>query len=195
MEFLPIGDTKLKIVLTAADMRDYKIEVTSGELRSDSGRRGLWHILDRAKDKVGFDPRGDKVLIQFYPMSGGGCEIFVTKLGILPISSANIVSKSERVTMLSRKRNFYCFEALQDLIAVCRQLEQTYGERVPDGDVYHDGANFYLALDEYAGGSEDVDLTFITEFSFCVTYERGIYLAEHGELWVKKDAVKVFSEL
>ena len=195
MEFLPIGDAKLKIILSASDMKDYKLEASSDDLHKEIGRRELWRILDKARSEVGFDPNGDKILIQFYPTKGGGCEIFVTKLGILPDPSARLVAKSEKVAMLSKNRNFYCFETLADMAAVCKEIKRLSANSLAESDLYFDGAHFYLAMDEYISGGEPCEFPCIFEFAALATRERGIYLAEHGEILIKKDAVKVLSEL
>ena len=196
MEFLPIGETKLKIVLYPEDLREYRLDLSGVEYKGDASRRGLWQILDKARDEVGFDPRGDKILIQFYPTKDEKCEVFVTKLGVLPESSAKLVAKSERVTMISRKRNFYCFESLEDLSSACREIKRGCRETtLPECDVYFDGAEFYLAIDEYSSGGESCEFPCITEFGTPITAERGAFLNEHGKILIKMDAVRVLSEL
>ena len=195
MKFLSIGDAKLKIVLTSEDVKEYRIDLSSCEVRSENGRRGLWQIIDKARASVGFDPDGDKILIQFYPLADGGCELFVTKLGILSDSSARIVSKSERVTMLSKKQSFYCFRSLLDLSFVCREICRRMPDASPESELYYDGASFYLGLCEYGAGYDTSEFPFISEFGTSVSSECGAFLAEHFELLIKKDAVKVLSEL
>ena len=195
VEFLPIGDAKLKIVLNSKDLSEYKLDLSSVDGGGEGAKRGIWQILDCARDRVGFDPCGDKILIQFYPTKEGGCEIFVTKLGILPDASAKLVAKSERVTMISRKRNFYRFEAFEDLSAACREIERKTRRPPPESDVYFDGSDFYLAINEYGIGGESCEYPCIFEFGNAVTSERGIHLTEHCEILIEKNAVKVLSEL
>jgi negative regulator of genetic competence, sporulation and motility len=195
VDFLPIGDAKLKIVLTAEDMRDYKLDTVSGENFGDSGRRGIWKIIDRARDAVGFDVGGDKILIQFYPLKDGGCEVFVTKLGILSESAARLVSRSERVTMLSKKRVFYCFDDFLNLVAACREIARRAAENLPESDAYYNGGVFYLAVSEYGVGGDFSEIFCISEFGSPTVSELEIHLAEHGKIMIKKDAVKVLSEL
>lgn len=195
MEFLSIGEAKLKIVLTPLDVKEYKIDLSSCEVRSENGRRGLWQIIDKARASVGFDPGGDKILIQFYPLSDGGCELFVTKLGILSDSSARIVSKSERVTMLSKKQSLYCFQSFSDLTFVCREIRRLLPDTLPESELYYDGARFYLGVCEYGAGYDSSEFPFISEFGSSVPAECGALLAEHSELLIKNDAVKVLSGL
>ena len=87
MEFLLIGESKIKIVLSSAEAKKQGLDTTSADVSGPLARRVLWRILDMAKTEVGFDPKGDKVLIQLYPLANGGCELFVTKLGFCPYAS------------------------------------------------------------------------------------------------------------
>ena len=90
MEFLLIGESKIKIVLNRKEAERYHLDTSTPDVSGPGARRIFWSILEEAKREVGFDPAGDKVLIQLYPLKGGGCEIFVTKLGILSESSARL---------------------------------------------------------------------------------------------------------
>jgi hypothetical protein len=114
VEFLLIGDMKLKIVMSESDMQAYKLD-RGRDYSSPAYRRAFWRVLEKAKEEVGFDPDGDKVLIQFYPMRQGGCEVFVTKLGALSKDSVRSVTHSDNVDLLSHSKSFYCFEGLDDL--------------------------------------------------------------------------------
>ena len=83
MEFLRVGESKLKVILSAEEARSYDIKSAVGEYAGAAVRRSLRRILDEAKSRVGFDIGTEKVLIQIYPLSEGGYELFVTKLGVL----------------------------------------------------------------------------------------------------------------
>ena len=68
MEFLLVGESKLKIVASEEEMIEYKLEDYSSNVSGAILRRSFLRVLDIAKSEVGFDPAGDKVLIQFYPI-------------------------------------------------------------------------------------------------------------------------------
>ena len=195
VEFLRIGDSKLKILLDDGEMKKYKLESVYADACDSGFRRSFWKILERAKEECGFDPEGDKVLIQFYPIGGGGCEVFVTKLGLLSDASARMVSRSDKVTMLSKKRSVYSFERLEDVVSVCRIIS---GKGLADNlsaDVYHNDGRYYLAIDEYGRGGEAMEFPFIVEFGSAVSRELSTYVFEHAEPVIKRDAVKRLSEL
>ncbi len=195
MEFLLVGDSKLKILLDDAEMKKYKLDSVYADACDSSFRRSFWKILEKAKEAVGFDPGGDKVLIQFYPMQSGGCEVFVTKLGLLSDASARMVSRSDKITMLSRKTGLYSFALLDDAVSVCRMISEKSRGELPMSDAYYCNGRFYLAIDEYGRGGETMEFPFIVEYGSAVPKELAPCVFEHAELLAKENAVKRLSEL
>ena len=195
MEFLRIGEAKLKIVMTESDMESYGVKM-DGEICDRAARRSIWGILDVAKNEVGFDPDGDKVLIQFYPQKGTGCEVFVTKLGILPDSSARLVSKSDRITLLSKRRTYYRFDSSHSLALAARAIISSAGEACVESDVFDGGdSGFFLSIDEYGKGGEPTEFPQISEFGERLTAECGAYISEHFERLTVGDGVERFARL
>ncbi len=195
MEFLLIGDSKIKIVLNADEAEGQGLNTSAPDISGPAARRAFWRILDRAKAEVGFDPAGDKVLIQLYPIKNGGCEIFVTKLGLLSDSSARMVSKSDRVAMLSKKRSLYSFEELSDIIgASCAVCSLAKGLS-PGSDVYTDGTRYFLAIEEYGKGGEPVEFPCILEFGTPLAPELSTYICEHTTCLTEGDGIEQFSKL
>ncbi|MBP3402227.1 MAG: adaptor protein MecA [Clostridia bacterium] len=193
MEFLLIGESKLKIVANAEEMKEYKLDAESTATGGQGIRRAFWRVLDRAKSEVGFDPAGDKVLIQFYPIKNGGCEIFVTKLGILPESSARLVARSSKIEVLSRSRSFYAFDSLDDLRALCRILRKITENFPPVSDVYFDSDKYFLSIEEYGKGGETVEFPCILEFANGLTADFGVFLSEHADRLTDGDGIERFS--
>ncbi len=81
MELIVIDENKLKIMLTAPDMRHYALPDTREELGGEPTRRAFRHIFEDARARTGFDTEGERLLVELYTSREGGCEIFVTKLG------------------------------------------------------------------------------------------------------------------
>ena len=195
MEFLRIGEAKLKIVMTESDMAQYGVRIDT-EACDRASRRSIWSILDVAKCEVGFDPDGDKVLIQFYPQKGAGCEVFVTKLGILPDASARLVSKSDRITLLSKRRSYFRFDSSHSLALAARAIISSAGEACVESDVFDGGAaGIFLSIDEYGKGGEPAEFPQISEFGERLTAECGAYVCEHFERLAVGDGVERFAAL
>ncbi len=81
MELIIINQSKLKIMLTPPDMQRYELSAEQMDCADEQTRRAFRHIFDDARDRIGFDTTGEKLLVQLYTSREGGCEIFVTKLG------------------------------------------------------------------------------------------------------------------
>jgi len=195
LEFLLISDSKLKIVMNEEDIKKYKIDTVTSDCTNPLCRRAVWSVLDVAKERVGFDPSGDKVLVQFYPTKGG-CEVFVTKLGILSGSSARIVSRSDRVAMLSRERLLYSFDSLSALCSATRAVKSACKENIPSADVYLCGREkYFLHIEEYGKGGESSEFPSILEFGRSLSADFFVYVLEHCELVAKGDGIEKFCSL
>ena len=195
MEFLLIGESKIKIVLNGEEAEKYMLDTTSPDIGGPGARRAFWKILDMAKREVGFDPAGDKVLIQLYPIKSGGCEMFVTKLGILPESSARLVSKSNRIAMLSKRKSLYTFECLEDLLRTAKAVKAVSKGVFPSSDVYVADDRYYLSIEEYGKGGEPVEFPCILEFGVGLTADISTYISEHATRLTDGDGIERFCEL
>ncbi len=185
MEFLVIGESKLKIVMSADDMAAFNLD-GGADCTSSEYRRAFWRVLDLAKKEVGFDPGGEKILIQFYPVRLGGCEVFVTKLGILSKESARAVAGSEKVTMLSKTKNCYAFDSTDDLRRFLLAIESSNSSVYPNADLYHSASSRqYLIIEEYTKGGETAEFPDVLEFASALNSDLEYFITEHFELVAK----------
>ena len=83
MEIILISESKLKIALREEDLASFEIRADELDYSNTETKRMFWDLLTRAKHKTGFDTDGQRVLVQLYPSKDGGCEMFVTKIGLL----------------------------------------------------------------------------------------------------------------
>ena len=192
LEFLLIGESKIKIVLTRTEADE--MNLVSQNISDADNRRAFWKIIGVAKERVGFDPAGDKLLIQLYPMKEG-VELFVTKLGILPDSSARLVARSDKISLLSKKRSLYAFDTLDDLVATARSVRAVSGDIHIESDAYMANEKYYLSIEEYGKGGEVVEFPCILEFATPITAELSAYIVEHSECLATGDAILKFSLL
>ena len=190
-----VGESKIKIVLNEAERQSYNLNASSPDISGPGARRSFWSILDMAKKEVGFDPSGDKVLIQLYPIQSGGCEIFVTKLGILPDASARVVARSSRVALLSKKKSIYAFSDINDLINATRAIKNLSSDSLPVSDVFVADDKYYLSIEEYGKGGEPIEFPCVLEFGTELTADVFSYVTEHAALLTDGDGVERFSLL
>lgn len=214
MELILISDSKLKIMMTSEDMSAYDLNFENLDYDNTETRRAFWNILDEAKHKTGFDAASDKVFIQLYPSKSGGCEMYVTKLGVcynggsgdmLPAENTKISyqpRKNANKGLSAKKRTeIYKFENVDWLIKVCGQLYLRGYEG--ESAVYADLVKnmYFLCL------SESVDYTGYTnpnfnEYSFIKEFGKSenpvtvkLYIKEYCKCICEKNAVKIFSEM
>ncbi len=84
-----INETKLKIMLSAPDMKHYALlpEKLEGMTCTDNETRTAFrHIFDDAEAQSGFHTSGERLMVQMFTSKCGGCEIFVTRLQKDPLT-------------------------------------------------------------------------------------------------------------
>ena len=191
MEFLCVGQSKLKVILTAEEARQYNIKSADGDSAGSEVRRSLRKILSEARERVGFDVGTEKVLIQLYPLEGGGYELFATKLGSLGERERRTVGACEGLTTYSGGRAVYVFPTLEAFTAAARAV----GSREADCDVYlTDGGEYYISIAEHTlNGFSEFEI--LTEFGRRLSELPRHYLAEHARLLVERRGMEIFSKL
>ncbi len=193
MELILINEKKLKIMLSPEDMREYEIDCESVDYDKTETRRAFWSILDEAKHRTGFDAASERVYIQLYPSREGGCEMYVTKVGVLPSNCKTHQKGMLRVA--SERRLAYCFFELSHLLSVCRQL--MLSEFSADSQVFLDEeGRYYLYINGVRGFSIPESLNFISEFGTAEDPDRlEAYIIEHCRPICVGDAIKTLGVL
>ncbi|MGM9648130.1 MAG: adaptor protein MecA [Eubacteriales bacterium] len=77
MDYLRIGENKLKITMTEEELLFYGMDLATLSYSSTETRRAFWAILDDAKHATGFDAAASRVSVQIYASRTGGCEMYV----------------------------------------------------------------------------------------------------------------------
>ena len=187
MELIRISDSKLKIVLSSADMEQYGIRCDTADYANTETRRAVWTILDEAKKQTGFDAGGNRVYIQMYPSRGGGCELYVTKRE----GHTRECAKETRRGSLG----MYRFSCLGHLLSVCSLLQR--GGFSGESSAYAEGKRYYLVLREmHTGVDAAYKHAFIEEYGERLSgSERLSYLEEYATPILPSNAVSVLSSL
>ena len=179
MEFLIISENKMKIMLTADEMKRYGIESEKSDYNDPRIRKAFWQILGIAHDECGFESRGAKILLQYYP-SDFGAEIFVTRLGRLPPGMEKSISDTESVTMLSSKNMIYRLENTDDikrLYAIIKANEADASCEV----YFSDDGYYYLFFEERCDNFSLSPYAIAAEFGDEIPQALTSYITEHSE--------------
>ena len=160
MDLIKISDTKLKIMLSAADMTHYQLHNDHISIADTHVRSVLRQLLKDAGQQTGFEGDLQRLYIQMYPCADGGCELFVSKpedapspvrtevrsLSPAPPSSRALCAKERYATCA------YSFSCLEHLIAACKRLDLVgyNGESSAYMDSRH---TYFLTLHEISAPS------------------------------------------
>jgi negative regulator of genetic competence, sporulation and motility len=203
MELIVINERKLKIMLSGEDMVKYHLEEDSVDSGTPHAREVFRRIFDDARAAVGFETLGERLLVQYYVAGGGGgCEIFVTKLGSGDFSPSVDCEKAllRRVYACEEEVTGgleYCFSfpRSEDLLAVCRRLRGVGYEgesRVYIAEGTREIWYLFLEIPWAIGSRLPKRLAFLREYGESVDEEWGaVYLGEHGRLICGERAVEV----
>lgn len=193
VEFLTVGASKLKIMMTREEAEARGLNTESGDYDDPEVRRRFRKLLDEAKEKAGFDVGHEKVLIQLYPSRDGGMELFITKLGVISKEAANMISRSERVAVISTKRVYYIFDTLADLVHASKSIAKN---RLEDSNVYLlEEGGYCLSFCEREERRILSEHTRLSEFGRRVNEAYAMRFIEHAKLLRSGDAHETFSRL
>ena len=209
MEIIMISECKLKVMLGEDDLKQFEIKADQLDYSNTETKRMFWDILNRAKHQTGFDTDGQRVLVQLYPSKQGGCEMFVTKIGLLysdhieETSEYDHEAKSNKVYRNKKEITHFAvssafgFNTMKSTIEVCRRLcDLGY---IGESSVYIcDNGKKYLFLSDIYGDEAET----FNEFSFILEYasaedpkKLGYLMSEHGRLIIEGDAVSMLGKL
>ena len=190
MDYVMINQGKLKIMLEAQDLEHWDIRVDELDYSNPYAKAIFEEILAYAKDNLGFDSEGKKVLLQLYPSRDGGCELFITRLG-------ELCEADEEGDALSIRA--YSFEQLSHLLSVCRLL-CLRGFSGKSSAWFDNDGKWFLLL--YARESEDEASLGLDTLSFICEYGESeiagflsLYLQEHASSVCEENAAAILGKI
>ncbi len=192
MELILINDTKLKIMLTEQDMVHYDLDCNCANYDNTETRKAFWSILDEVKHQTGFDAASDRVFVQLYPSKEGGCEMYVTKVGLLCSGAGKSLKRKESSRGQTEILSFV-FDSVKSLLDACRTAR--FSAIIPPSRAYVDDLGVcYLFLD--LSGKNDITYlrTIINEYGKEAPTETiNTHIEEHGKIICTDRAIEVLS--
>lgn len=206
MELIQVGDNKLKIMLTLADMDRYEISEEIMEMSNAHVRSAFREILKEARMKTGFNTTGNRLYIQYYPSRDGGCELFVTKLGkLLPadddttsdVESLFTPQKKQRNVLPAERVKAYTFPSVSALLSACHRLFPVTHENGDSSAWQDEDGTVYLFLydwDLHPGNDYCRPERFLLEYGTPQdTASLLLYISEHGKPICESRAVETLA--
>lgn len=197
MEWIKINQNKLKVMLTAEDAARYALQPESADPANDLTRRAFRAILTDMRAEADFDAAEDRVYIQMYPSREGGCELFITRMGIdMTVSPRGARTYQKKESARELRSLAFCFESMNRLIAVCRRLQET-GYRGESAALLDDCRRYWLLLTENGNPTTArEDYRFVREYGEMESKEAAeLMLSEHGKHLCKTQAVETLGVL
>ena len=197
MELIRISDSKLKIMLTPMDMRQFELSTDNFYDDSEKMHRSFRLLLDEVKRQSGFEADDHRISVQYFPSREGGCEMFISNLSGERERGTCALTPAQEIKPVTRTRGSFCrsfayrFEGLDELLSVCRRLLPM--DYITASSAYRDDTGrYYLILNTYAASpfAMPEELYFVVEYgSIENAAQLRLYLSEHGAVVCAEDAV------
>ena len=210
MEFILINENKMKIVMSAQEMKRYELDENEFHLSLINTRKILSQILHNSPTKTGFENThpNEKILLQLYPEKHGGCELYVTKLTIenndnnkednsVAVNEGHLLPISDKNTQKEKKPLLcYCFEELSDIIILCRALNER-NFKCRSSLYFGDDDKYYMIFSNMGLEERSVSsLAMISEFGELTNAEHSnLWFYERGKSICEDSAIEILSEL
>lgn len=201
MEYIPINDSKLKIICEEEDLALYGLSVDSLEYGDECGKRFIEEILDKAQRTLGFESKHYRLLIQLFPSLDGGCEIFISRLDLLSKESLCPSEQTNNKAEISPCKRLFFFERLDPLLEVCKRLS-LIDQKIKGDALYLEGKGYYLIVELNSNILEEYGIFSLDEFSFIFEYgvaedflTRSPYLYEHAKAICRNNAIQLLGKL
>ncbi len=194
MEFLLISPEKIKIMLTAEDMEQYKLNAQTMDYNMNKTREVIRELLKIANQRTGFEADGERIFIQAFPCKNGDCELYISKLGQFPATS-------HKDGELSGIMVSVIFEELSDLISLCNKICLIHS--IYDDCIYYDNYknNYILSFKMRCEGDGKREMTIISailrEFNGNVVSHNTLYASaeERYSCLCGVNAMELFAKL
>jgi negative regulator of genetic competence, sporulation and motility len=203
MDLIKISDNKLKIMLTPVDMQSYELSISELDGINMETREAFRNIMKEARNRIGFDTGGNQIYVQVYPSREGGCEMFVTKLGLLcPMEQREDATALPRALKNTEQNDGWSFgfESMEHLLAACRRLCSMAFEG--NSSAYRtDEGRYYLLLSDLSGkrpplSDRDRMLSVMEEYGKRQNAAAiALYIREHADVICEGEAVERLAEL
>ena len=197
MELIRISDSKLKVMLTPMDMRQFELSTDNFYDDSEKMHRSFRLLLDEVKRQSGFEADDHRISVQYFPSREGGCEMFISNLSPERESMTCALTPAQGIQPTARTRGSFCrsfayrFEGLEELLSVCHRLLPL--DYITASSAWRDDAGrYYLILNTFAASpfATPEELYFVVEYGRLENAAQlRLYLSEHGEVVCAEDAV------
>lgn len=122
MKLTQLSENELKIILSKEDLSELDLTLHTIDYNTTKTRKAIWDIFDRARAQTGFDAAKNKIYVKLYPLSDGGCEMYVSKIfGKSDVAFYRTRVARRQMRYVGVNQAFY-FEDFDGLYNACKSL-------------------------------------------------------------------------
>lgn len=180
-----ISSSTVKVLMTQEDMQSYNIEFDNLDKSNTPTRLFLTRLIGEIRHTNDIDLSHEKLYIEAFPQSGGGCLIYISIGG----------EKFKQRTRVCEELVYEFFE-LYDLIGACTRLWNEHSHLCRSSELYCSDKSYRLILKAFSK-SEDKLCRTINEYgSFLGASEiSAAATREHFSPVIEKNAVEVLASI
>lgn len=195
MELILISSNKLKVTLDGSDREKYELDEICQNMNICESK-SMKRLLDDIRRMSGFNTQKEGLVVEMFGPCNGSFEIFITQTRDRSDNMSGGNDKMQKQYHTDTENRVYIFEALSDLISVCRALV-AIGISC-ESSAYKEGGRYYLALliPENANDIYRERLALILDFGARIMNAYAYsYLCEHAIAICKGDAIDKLSRI
>ena len=189
MDFSLIGSDKLKVDLTADDLKELEIDYEDLDYKDERTRNVLVDLIVKGRALAGFSPRNAKLYIEIYPREDGGCVIYYTKLAVGQLGAGGSFLPGPTPVV-------FAFNDTETLLRACQKTHALYRHRILKSCLYAHGRRYRLIIYPLDFASS-ICVSFLHEYARPVG--EGSVLAahidEHWQLLCADNALEQLAEI
>lgn len=192
MEILRIGKQAVKVFLNQDEAIKYKVS-GNDELDEIEIKEVFSLLLTEIKKQTDFSYANKKIFTEIFPSKDGGCEIYISCIGT---EAENTVYKDKLCETETKKKitpSIYEIDNLEKLLLVSYRLNEI--KQHEKSSVYYDFENkrYFLLLENI--NVKNLKYAFLLEYAKYIKSNNVLFIKEHYNCLIKKDAVKILSNL
>ncbi len=193
MEILRISKHAIRISLSTEEAKEYKI-LKDASLDDENIKFAFARLLDKAESEVDFSYAGRKIFTEIFPSKDGGCEIFISCIGM---EDKEIVYKDKQQLSENKKSKamlaIFDFDCFEKLLNACYRLNEIKYKKRSSVYYSNDNKHYFMVLEDVY--IKDLKFAFLQEYAKYIKGNILSFLKEHYACIIKKEGVKVLSAL
>lgn len=204
MKIEKLTENKIRVIINSTDLETKSLNIHSIMTRALDRQEFFSEMLERAKDEVGFDADGCKLLIETLSTSEDVLVVTVTKYAIESLDSSFDIPKKKlkltprrKLPTSTSKQAIYRFNNFEEFCNFCQSIDNNSQFEIKS---FSKNISLYLYNNTYyllvKGINLDYDLvgyfsSLVTEFSTPITYSPIFEnrLIEYGKPIMKRNAI------